>query len=151
MILEHPTPEFFIVYQILTNSGVPADLSKSRLRPILNQVFGIALNNRYLASDAQQLSTMLDDIRNDGDRPKAERVLMLEAQAASSEPFRLNITARRDSHMRELKFLVNQLGAKDPEGLLRKNPLGGTPRPSARPSGITRPRRDPGYCGVPYE
>lgn len=120
MILEQPIPEFFMIYQTLTNSGVPADRSKSALRPILNQVIGVSHWNRMLVSDAHQLTSMMDDIRNDGDRPNEERAFLIASLAASSEPYRLSFTTRRDSHLRELTFLVNQLGAKDPEGLLRR-------------------------------
>ncbi len=63
---------------------------------------------------------MMDTTRNDPEVTKTEKVMTLVGLGATYEQFRLRITARRDEHFHKLSAIVNQLGAKDPEGLLRR-------------------------------
>ncbi len=79
---------------------------------------------------------MMDTTRNDPEVTKTEKVMTLVGLGATYEQFRLRITARRDEHLHKLSAIVNQLGAKDPEGLLRRilwaEPVDPPPAPAVK-------------------
>jgi len=120
MLIERPVPEYLMVYRILTNSGINADVSKAQLRPILKRVFTVSECNRMLASDVEKLSNLFADIRNDPDKPNAEKAMLIDSLATNFEQFRIKIRKQRDEHLQELSAILGQLGTNDPEDLLRK-------------------------------
>lgn len=119
LLIEHPIPEFLMVYRILTNNGISADVSKAQLRPILKQLFTVSECNRMLATHAERLSALFDDVRHDPEKPLAEKAMIIDSLSANFEPFRLKITKQREEHLQELTAILNQLATSDPEGLLR--------------------------------
>lgn len=120
MLIERPVPEYLMVYRILTNSGINADVSKAQLRPILKRVFTVSECNRMLASDVEKLSNLFAEIRNDPDKPNAEKAMLIDSLATNFEQFRIKIRKQRDEHLQELSAILGQLGTNDPEDLLRK-------------------------------
>jgi hypothetical protein len=134
MLIEHPIPEFLMVYRILTNNGITADLSKAQLRPILKQLFTVSECNRMLATHAERLSALFDDVRHDPEKPLAEKAMIIDSLSANFEPFRLKITKQREEHLQELAAILSQLATSDPEGLLRNvlraEPLNPPPDPT---------------------
>jgi hypothetical protein len=120
MLIERPVPEYLMVFRILTNSGINADVSKAQLRPILKRIFTVSECNRMLASDVEKLSNLFADIRNDPDKPNAEKAMLIDSLATNFEQFRIKIRKQRDEHLQELSAILGQLGTNDPEDLLRK-------------------------------
>ena len=119
-LIEHPAADFFLAYQILTKSGVSADLAKSQLRPILGHLYYVASCNRFLSSHAETHAAQLDEVRQDVSRTLAERAMLMNGLAANQEAFRQNWVDRREKRLVEFSALVNGLGVAQPEDLFKQ-------------------------------
>ena len=119
-ILQEPNPDFFLTYQLLTNSGVSPDLAKARLRPIIAELFTVTNCERLLASDADSHWNVLDQIRSDSSKPVAERALVMSALCENRALFLQKIAGQRDQCLRKLEDIVRSFEVSDSSLLMRR-------------------------------
>lgn len=119
-IIEHPTADFFLAYQIMTNFGVPADLAKTQLRPILNRLAAVADSNRHMIVEGERHIKELDAARNDPSASTLEKAMLMQGLAVSRDVFLQRMTDLRDQNLGELAVLVEGLGVNGSDELLKR-------------------------------
>jgi hypothetical protein len=126
-LLKQSESEYSIVYEILTNSGIPADSAKIHLRTMMAHLSFIAGCERYLATSESDYYAQSDAIRDDPSIPVQGRSMMLVTLAANREAIRNHWLEKIMDRMGQLRHLIAEiqpeLADELQQALLRVQPV----------------------------